>query len=166
MDDVEYVRLQRAWCWTDSLVDFRISFLTNRLFPLDCNAPVYSLTSVFYTEFTSAGTDWKVGFEHAAHFSGSIDIFALDFLLIPVVLDHHWSLVVVARPGAARRPATVDNATTTATAPAVVCASTSAPATDTAGTTGATSLNLPVIMHMDPSRGIHCPTELGDTIKR
>lgn len=153
MDAVDYMRLQRVWCWTNRLLDFRIQFLANRLFPLDCGAPVFSLASTFYHKLTSAEGDLLAGYERVAHCTGTVDIFSLEFLLVPVVLEHHWSLLVVARPGAAR------------------CGT--SPATSGANSTGLSSarggqerLDRPVIMHMDPSRGMHCTAKLGSVINR
>ena len=58
---------------------------------------IYVYNSLFYTKLTESSNE-KNGFELVKRWTKNVDIFEKDFLVIPVNLVNHWSLVVVVRP--------------------------------------------------------------------
>ena len=58
---------------------------------------IYVYNSLFYTKLTESCNE-KEGFELVKRWTKNVDIFERDFLVIPINLLNHWSLVVVVRP--------------------------------------------------------------------
>ena len=53
--------------------------------------------SLFYTKLTESCNE-KEGFDLVKRWTKNVDIFEKDFLVVPINLVNHWSLVVIVRP--------------------------------------------------------------------
>ncbi len=89
-------RLRPEKYLNDNLIDLRIKHLLAQLDP-EKRSRVHAFSCLFYAKLTEK----KNREAHAlvSRWTKSVDLFAMDFVLIPINLTFHWSLCVIVRPG-------------------------------------------------------------------
>ncbi len=58
---------------------------------------IHAFSCLFYTKYTEASSA-ECSFQLVARWSKNVDLFTQEFILFPINLFNHWSLVVVVRP--------------------------------------------------------------------
>jgi sentrin-specific protease 7 len=71
--------------------------MINNLLPPENRAKVHAFSCLFYSKLTEATKD-EESFQLVSKWSKNVNLFDLDFILFPINLRNHWSLIVVARP--------------------------------------------------------------------
>lgn len=80
----------------DNLIDLRVKYmLANDITP-EQRSRVHAFSCLFYGKLTEA--KGKPAHTLVCRWTKSVDLFALDFVIIPINLGLHWSLCVVVRP--------------------------------------------------------------------
>jgi len=80
----------------------------------DIARDVHVFSSDFFTRLTFGGGRGELkadsdkarrAYARVEHFTRGVDVFAKKFLLVPVVMDQHWSLAIICHPGELARRA-------------------------------------------------------------
>ncbi|XP_019059259.1 PREDICTED: probable ubiquitin-like-specific protease 2B isoform X2 [Tarenaya hassleriana] len=88
----------------DTIVDFYIKYLKNRIQPEEMHR-YHFFNSFFFRKLAdldkdpSSIADGKAAFQRVRKWTRKVDIFAKDFIFIPVNFNLHWSLIVLCHPG-------------------------------------------------------------------
>lgn len=90
-------RLSPGIYFNDNLIDLRVKHLVFGLPPSD-QSRLHAFSCMFYTKLQELGNK-KKGHALVARWTKSFDVFAKDFIFIPVNESMHWSLAVIAHPG-------------------------------------------------------------------
>ena len=93
-------RLEQGEYFNDNLIDYKIKRYMEELAmanPEQRNK-VHAFSCQFWIKMTEKKNP-KDMYELVARWTKEIDIFALDFLFVPVNMGSHWSLSVIVRPG-------------------------------------------------------------------
>jgi len=90
--------------FNDNLIDLRVKHLVFGLPPSD-QSRLHAFSCMFYTKLLEQGNK-KKGHALVARWTKNFDVFAKDFIFIPVNESAHWSLAVIAHPGHISRKAT------------------------------------------------------------
>lgn len=83
--------------FNDNLIDLRVKHLVFGLSPSD-QSRLHAFSCMFYTKLLEQGNK-KKGHALVARWTKNFDVFAKDFIFIPVNESAHWSLAVIAHPG-------------------------------------------------------------------
>ena len=83
--------------FNDNLIDLRVKHLVFGLPPSD-QSRLHAFSCMFYTKLLEQGNK-KKGHALVARWTKNFDVFAKDFIFIPVNESAHWSLAVIAHPG-------------------------------------------------------------------
>ncbi|KAJ1389526.1 hypothetical protein B484DRAFT_473836, partial [Ochromonadaceae sp. CCMP2298] len=138
----------------ERLVNFCVQFANNSRPSLpDTGARMVCLEPEFFQYLSSSGTGkhtdphfLKLGHVLVGYWSRKFDLFAADFVLIPILRDLHWSLAVIVRPSLLRpsllRPSLLRQGSAEDSDP-------DQPAS-----------NLPCILHMDSAKGAYHSSEI------
>jgi Ulp1 family protease len=93
-------RLEQGEYFNDNLIDYKIKRYMEELASNDPEKrnKVHAFSCQFWIKMTEKKS-LKDMYELVARWTKEIDIFALDFLFVPVNMGSHWSLSVIVRPG-------------------------------------------------------------------
>lgn len=100
-------RLRPTEFLNDTIIDFYIKYLQKTLNETS-QGRFHFYSSFFYKRLVTAGKGGsasdrrRLAYEQVQNWTKDVDIFAKDYLVIPVNDALHWSLVVVCNPGAIR----------------------------------------------------------------
>jgi hypothetical protein len=92
-------RLQPPEYLNDILIDLFIKVFVSKL-PLCKRRAMHAFSCQFYTKLLQIPDDGKAAHASVARWTSNIDLFRLDFILIPINFAFHWSLCVVFNPKA------------------------------------------------------------------
>eukprot|EP00158_Paraphelidium_tribonemae_P007875 Partr_v1_DN28385_c2_g1_i1_m79688 putative SUMO1 sentrin specific peptidase len=90
-------RLDEGEFLNDSIIDFYLRYLMDRRISADVSERSYIYSSFFYKKLTSR-KDMEA-YDRVKKWTLKVDIFAKDFLLIPINEHAHWYLAIVLNPG-------------------------------------------------------------------
>ncbi|KAH1098842.1 hypothetical protein J1N35_015763 [Gossypium stocksii] len=88
----------------DTIIDFYIKYLKNKIQPEDQHR-FHFFNSFFFLKLAdldkglSSACQVKAAFERVRKWTRKVDIFAKDYIFIPVNYSLHWSLIVICHPG-------------------------------------------------------------------
>lgn len=91
-------RLAEGFYWNDSLIDLMVRrFVMESLGEGKVNK-VHTFSSLFYSKLVQESSH-DSAHTSVARWTKRVDLFAVDFMLVPLNYKIHWSLLVVVRPG-------------------------------------------------------------------
>ncbi|XP_040957808.1 probable ubiquitin-like-specific protease 2B isoform X4 [Gossypium hirsutum] len=88
----------------DTIIDFYIKYLKNKIQPEEQHR-FHFFNSFFFRKLAdldkglSSACQLKAAFERVRKWTRKVDIFAKDYIFIPVNYSLHWSLIVMCHPG-------------------------------------------------------------------
>ncbi|KAG9156309.1 hypothetical protein Leryth_009179 [Lithospermum erythrorhizon] len=88
----------------DTLIDFYIKYIVNRIRPPE-RQRFHFFNSFFFRKLADLDNDSSsvregpVSFQHIRKWTKKVDLFAKDFIFIPVNFSLHWSLIIICHPG-------------------------------------------------------------------
>ena len=90
-------RLNPRELLNDNLVDFGIRYMLAGVDPLK-RAKIHAFTCLFYTKLMEGKLPQE---QHllVSRWTKKIDLFDMDYIIVPVNLTGHWSLFVIVKPG-------------------------------------------------------------------
>ncbi|XP_010254528.1 PREDICTED: probable ubiquitin-like-specific protease 2B isoform X1 [Nelumbo nucifera] len=100
--DVEL--LQPETFINDTIVDFYIKYLKNKIQPEDKNR-FHFFNSFFFRKLAdmdkdpSSASEGRAAFQRVHKWTRKINLFEKDYIFIPVNFNLHWSLIVICHPG-------------------------------------------------------------------
>ncbi|KAG9396368.1 Peptidase C48, SUMO/Sentrin/Ubl1 [Carpediemonas membranifera] len=94
----DLARLKNGGELDDSLIEFYIKYLTLAILTEEERQSVHMFSTYFYTKLShKSGTQFD--YESVKRWAKSEDVFTKKLLIVPVHQAHHWSLLIVVRPG-------------------------------------------------------------------
>ncbi len=89
----------------DSMIDFYLDHLLKKQCDAETRRRVHIFSTHFYTQLTmTAKASAGIDFTRVAKWTKGVDLLTKDLVFIPIHRQHHWSLVIVVRPGDAAPP--------------------------------------------------------------
>ena len=90
-------RLTPGELLNDTLVDFGIRYMLAGIDPLK-RAKIHAFTCFFYTKLLEGKVPQE---QHllVSRWTKNVDLFDMDYIIVPVNLTGHWSLFVIVKPG-------------------------------------------------------------------
>lgn len=79
----------------DNIIDFKMKHYLQE--NLSSPPQIYAFSCQFYSRLTQ-GKDHFDGYRLVASWTKSFDLFSKHFIYVPVNLNAHWSLSIIARP--------------------------------------------------------------------
>ncbi|WCJ18862.1 Cysteine proteinases superfamily protein [Euphorbia peplus] len=87
----------------DTIIDFYVQFLKNKIQPED-NRRFHFFNSFFFRKLAdldknpSSASDGRAAFQRVFKWTRKVNLFEKDFIFIPVNYSLHWSLIVICHP--------------------------------------------------------------------
>jgi sentrin-specific protease 7 len=91
-------RLEPCVYLNDNLIDLRVKNLVAKLSD-ERRKKIHAFSCLFYGKLTEVNDGGKAAHSLVSRWTKSLDLFSLDFVLIPINFAMHWSLCVLVRPG-------------------------------------------------------------------
>ncbi|TPX41989.1 hypothetical protein SeMB42_g05327 [Synchytrium endobioticum] len=108
-EDVE--RLNDGEFLNDVIIDLFIRLMINKVFDTEIVEKVHVYNTFFFETLTKKSQTGKKGpeqqkeqYDRVKKWTSKVDIFAKDFLIIPINENLHWLLAVIYKPGAILNP--------------------------------------------------------------
>ncbi|KAG4937599.1 hypothetical protein JHK85_052518 [Glycine max] len=96
--------LQPEKCLNDTIIDFYINYLKNKL-PSDKQDRFHFFNCFFFAKLaglsrndTSIACDGKAAFQRVSTWGRKVNLFKTDYIFIPINYSLHWSLIVICHP--------------------------------------------------------------------
>ncbi|KAG6705187.1 hypothetical protein I3842_07G168500 [Carya illinoinensis] len=92
----------------DTIIDFYIKYLKNRIQPEDKHR-FHFFNSFFFRKLAdmdkdpTSASDGRAAFLRVRKWTRKVDIFEKDYIFIPINFNLHWSLIVICHPGEVAR---------------------------------------------------------------
>jgi len=83
----------------DNLIDLKIKHLAATQLTQAQAAAIHVFNCMFYTCLTTPKSP-EQGHKVVSRWTNKVDLFAKDYIIIPINYSYHWSLAVIIRPGA------------------------------------------------------------------
>lgn len=90
-------RLDPGQLLNDNLIDFGIKQMLSDI-PTDRRSKVHAFSCFFFTKLIEVN-DAKQAHALVARWTKNVDIFDMDYILVPINMNLHWSLLVIVKPG-------------------------------------------------------------------
>ena len=97
VDDMN--RLDEGQFLNDSIIDFYLRYILIEDRSLKAIEKTFVYSSFFYRKLTTTLTSQPVPFDRVKGWTSKIDVFALDFLIIPINEHAHWFMAIILFPG-------------------------------------------------------------------
>ena len=101
-------RLNPSEFLNDTLIEFYLLYIRDRVVPAHMRHRFHFFNSFLFTRLSEYGSDGvKEVYAHVKGWTKGVNLFEKDWIVLPIndPERHHWSLVVIAHPGRAVRPA-------------------------------------------------------------
>ena len=97
VDDMN--RLDEGQFLNDSIIDFYLRYILIEDRSLRGVDKTFVYSSFFYRKLTTRSTHHPVPFDRVKKWTSKVDVFTLDFLIIPINEHAHWYLAIILFPG-------------------------------------------------------------------
>lgn len=107
--DLKY--LGRRYMLNDTIIEFYLKYIHNCLVPVERRDKVYIFTTFFYSRLTQAPPNGRPNvtpatrhkrlrdnYQSLKSWTKKIDIFSMDYIIVPICEDIHWFLAIVVNP--------------------------------------------------------------------
>lgn len=94
-------KLEKSAYLNDAIIEFYLRFLEFKAERAGHSERIHILSTFFYSKLADRGYDYAA----VSRWTAKVDIFAMNYVLVPINQNSHWYIIVICNPGSCLREA-------------------------------------------------------------